>query len=265
MKQKLFPLSIRSRNFSCKPLKELLFPIKVIYRMGSQTPTNLITKQRKVLEINQPEACKVSGDKILMKTRFTKAKIPTAEWFVINPLDKDNEKIQYYLNKWKRIIIKHKYSSKGNGIYLIENMEDYLQFLQNKQHKLEDYICERYYKYCKEYRIHVTKKGCFYACRKMLKHDANVRWHRHENNSVWILEDNELFNKPNNWENIVNDCIKALKSLHLDIAAFDVKVQTNTQEIPKYIILESNSAPALGDFGLQQYKKILTTYVNETL
>ena len=99
----------------------------------------------------------------------------------------------------------------------------------------------------------------------MLKQDADVRWHRHENNSVWILENNELFNKPNNWDNIVEDCIKALKALHLDIAAFDIKVQTNTQENPKYIILESNSAPALGTYGIQQYKQMLTSYINENI
>ena len=59
--------------------------------------------------------------------------------------------------------------------------------------------------------------------------------------------------------------IKALKALHLDVAAFDVKVQTNTQETPKYIILESNSAPALGEYGLEKYKTMLTTYINENI
>ena len=260
---KQFPLSIRSRNKSCKPLKELTFPIKVIYRMGSQTPTTMITKQKRVLEINSPEACRLSGDKILMKTRFTRAKIPTAKWFTINPKDIDHEKIKHYLIKWGTLIIKHKHSSKGNGIYLIKSIEDYLQFLQDKQYPLQSYICEQYHNYSREYRVHVTKTGCFYACRKMLKQDAEVRWHRHENNSVWILEDNEMFDKPSNWNDVVNDCVKALKALNLDIAAFDVKIQTNKYKNPKYIILESNSAPALGDYGLEKYKQLLTKYVNE--
>jgi hypothetical protein len=62
---------------------------------------------------------------------------------------------------------------------------------------------------------------------------------------------------------VINDCVKALKSLNLDIAAFDVKIQTNKYKNPKYIILESNSAPALGDYGLEKYKQLLTKYVNE--
>ena len=97
----------------------------------------------------------------------------------------------------------------------------------------------------------------------MLKQDAEVRWHRHENNSVWILEDNEMFDKPSNWDTVINDCIRALKALNLDIAAFDIKIQTSKHKNPKYIILESNSAPALGEYGLQKYKQLLTQYVNE--
>ena len=56
-----------------------------------------------------------------------------------------------------------------------------------------------------------------------------------------------------------------LKALNLDIAAFDVKVQTNKYKYPKFIILESNSAPALGEYGLQKYKQLLTQYVNENV
>ena len=100
--------------------------------MGSQTPTSIITKQKQVLEINSPEACRLSGDKILMKTRFTRAKIPTAKWFIINPNDVDHEKIKYYLKQWNTLIIKHKHSSKGNGIYLIKNIEDYFASKVNK-------------------------------------------------------------------------------------------------------------------------------------
>lgn len=261
MKLRTFPISIRSKNYSCKPLKALQFPIKVIYRMGSITPTSKITNQKKYIEINSVESCKVSSNKILMKTRFTRGKITTAEWFTVNPNDKHHAKVKHYLSIWDTIIIKHIHSSKGNGIYLIKSIDDYNNFLKIKKHPINTYIFEKYYLYSREYRLHVTENGCFYTGRKMLKNDAVERWHRHGCNSVWIYENNPLFDKPSNWNDIERMCVNALKALNLDIAAFDVKVQTNKYKYPKFIILESNSAPALGELGIMEYTKILNNYV----
>lgn len=260
-------LIVRSRNKSCAPLREIEVPYSVIYRMGSTTATKDILKHRNnknpLLEINSIKSCVLSGNKIYMKYRFTRAKISTAEWFMDTMEDIENKRVQHYLNIWKTLIVKHRYSSKGNGIYLIKSIEDYRQFLNNKEHKLCEYIIERYYNYSREYRIHVTKNGYFYASRKMLKNEAAVRWHRHADNSVWINEDNKLFNRPDNWNKIVEDCINALKSLGLDIAAFDVKVQSKDNICPKYIILESNSAPSLGEIGINKYKEQLIKLINE--
>jgi type I restriction enzyme S subunit len=36
----------------------------------------------------------------------------------------------------------------------------------------------------REYRLHVTADGCFYACRKMLKADAEERWYKNDSNCV---------------------------------------------------------------------------------
>ena len=255
-------LIVRSRNLSCAPLRQIEVPYRVIYRMGSETPTNQIFRKKipkgaKVLEINSPEACHISGDKILMKHRFEKGRIRTAKWFVISPGDHNDERIRYYLNKWDKIIAKHKHSSKGNGIYLITSYEDYINFRKDNN-SIEDFIFERYYSYTREYRIHVTKDGCFYACRKVLLNDAVDRWHRHANNSVFLLENNLKFDKPENWDEIVLDCVHALKALNLDIAAFDVKVSKDG----KWIVLESNSAPALGELGIQKYTEVLNKMIN---
>lgn len=231
--------------------------------MGSTTPTSEILKKRKrnskipLIEINSPESCKISGNKILMKTRFTRAKVDTAEWFVcINNI----QKISHYLNKWKKIIIKHKNSSGGNGIYLIESIDDFIKFASEAEFPLNTYICERYYTYSREYRLHITKDGCFLADRKMLKNDADVRWHRHANNSVWISEENPKFNRPDNWDLIVKSCVNALKSVGLDIAAFDIKIQNSNVKNPKWIILECNSAPSLGEKSLELYKTKLKEF-----
>ena len=82
---------------------------------------------------------------------------------------------------------------------------------------------KKYYTYTREYRLHITKDGCFYACRKMLKRDAEED--RHDSNCVWIVEDNPEFNKPDNWNDIVSDCVKAMQSVGLDICAIDIKMQ----------------------------------------
>lgn len=261
-------LIVRSKNVSCKDLREIETPYRVIYRMGSSTPTGEILTRRKpnsrkpLLEINTPQSCVLSNDKIKMKRRFTHAKLPTAEWFTVKDVESGKQKVTYWLTKWRRIIAKHKHSSKGNGIYLIETIRDYENFVQKTERPVTEYVFERYYTYSREYRLHVTKNGCFFANRKMLREDADIRWHRHDSNSVWILEDNELFNRPNNWDEIVNSCVNALKSLGLDIAAFDVKVQKSDVENPKWIILESNSAPSLGDVTKEKYKTMLIEMIN---
>lgn len=257
-------LKLRSRNFSCEPLKQIETPIPVIYRMGSVTPLNKIFKRKipkRYLEINSVQACRISGDKYLMKKRFNHARIKSAPWFTINGRDYNNQRILHYLNKWNTIIAKRYNSSKGKGIYLIKSIEDYLKFrtqIQAERYYVEDFIFERYYTYTKEYRIHVTKDKCFYACRKMLIENAQDRWHRHGNNSVFIYEENPKFDKPQNWDEIVNECINALKALRLDIAAFDVKVSKKGD----FIIMESNSAPALGERGIQEYTKIIKEWID---
>lgn len=250
-------LIVRSRNTSCASLRELVVPRTTILRLGSTTPTEKITKNPNPIEINTAQACAISGNKIWMRQALTEHNIPIAEGICTS----DMETLRKFFEEHGTIICKHIHSSKGKGIYLIRCHEELLDWAD--YHELKDFVFEKYYTYSREYRIHVTKHGCFYAGRKMLKNDAKDRWHRHGNNSVWVLESNPMFDKPSNWDDIVNSCIDALKAIGLDIAAFDVKVQNNKHKEPKYIILESNSAPALGELGIERYKEILTRMINE--
>lgn len=250
-------LIVRSRNTTCAPLKELVVPRTTILRLGSTTPTKEITKNPNPREINTAQACAISGNKIWMRQALTKHNIPIAEGICTNNIDDVLE----FLEEHGTIICKHIHSSKGKGIYLLSSKDELKEWAED--HNLRNYVFEKYYTYTREYRLHVTKEGCFYTCRKMLKKDAKVRWHRHNVNSIWIVEENPLFDKPTNWDSIVDSCVKALKAIGLDIAAFDVKVQSNQHKEPKYIILESNSAPSLGEKGLERYKTILTRIINE--
>ncbi len=51
----------------------------------------------------------------------------------------------------------------------------------------------------------------------------------------------ESFNKPNNWQEIIDECVKALKAIGLDVAAFDVKVAA--KDTNEYIIIGIEFSP----------------------
>ena len=260
-------LKIRTKNHTAQPLKNLIeVNTRAAFRLGSLTQTEEIFPRgvalnKPIIEINTAEACHNSGDKRLMKQLFTECGVKTAEWIDLNVAVYDQE------NKWNYFpsIIKHFNSCKGQGIYLIENQNDLDEFIDNNRN-LSNYVIERYMNFSKEYRLHVTKDGCFYACRKMLKEDAEERWHRHDMNSVWIVEENPLFEKPSNWVDIEAECIKALDAVGLDIGACDVKVQSEKGHDrggnPEFIVLEINSAPSFGEVTIKKYEEQLRKMLN---
>lgn len=270
-------LKIRTKNHTAQPLKNLIeVNTRAVFRLGSLTPIEEIFPRgvalnKPIIEINTAEACHNSGDKILMKTLFTENEVKSAEWSSLSIelmkmfedagalMINNNEALNIGWNKFPAII-KHKNSCKGNGIFYIESEDDLISFMDSHDN-LQNYIIEKYYNYSKEYRLHITKDGCFYTCRKMLKEDAEERWHRHDMNSVWIMEENPLFEKPSNWDLIVEECVKAMNSLGLDICSVDVKVQSEKNKDrggnPEFVILECNSGSAMGEVTLIKYEEQL--------
>jgi len=267
-------LKIRTKNHTAQPLKNLIEVNKrTVFRLGSITPTEEIFPRgvalnKPIIEINTVEACHNSGDKILMKECFDKLSVKSAPWCKLdNEIDEgyvDIMSIKYGLELHFPAIIKHKNSCKGEGIFLVNDQEELDSFIAEKS--TNNYIIEKYYNYSKEYRLHVTKDGCFYTCRKMLKEDAEERWHRHDMNSVWIVEENPLFEKPSNWDLIVEESVKAMKSLGLDICSVDLKVQSEKNHDrngnPEFIILECNSASSMGEITLVKYEEQLRKMLN---
>ena len=57
----------------------------------------------------------------------------------------------------------------------------------------------------------------------MLKSDApeEVRWYRNDAHCVWIMEDNESFDKPVNWDSIVEECVKSVDAITHNSVVFD--------------------------------------------
>lgn len=272
---------IRSRHPShdvFRNRKELKFPFRSVIRFGSTTELpDTVAKGGKRIELNSTEAIKNSASKLRMKNCFTKSKVKTADWYVHksndtfaahdNLKDKDHEinisKLPY------PIVAKHHFGSRGNGNYLLNSQQELQNWMKGKD--LSNYIFEKFYNYNREYRLHVTKNGCFYTCRKMLKSDVpkDKRWFRNDSNSVWIVEENEQFEKPINWKVIEEQCVKALEATGLDFGACDVRVQSaknsdgNKRKEVDFIIVEINSAPSFGDRTEVEYLKELPKILKE--
>lgn len=244
-----FYTRVYSRHPSHSPLrKSILLPFRSMVRFGSTTPSEI------KIQCNSIEAVKNSSDKRRMKKCFVDAKVSTAEWI-------DGTTTKEEIIKWSKerypIVSKHRFGSRGTGNQLHEDEKSLKAFLSNCN--LNDYIFEKFYSYSREYRLHVTEDGCFYTCRKMLKNETpdEKRWFRNDSNSVWIMDTNPQFDRPSNWKVIESECVKALKSIGLDVGAFDVRVQGKDKKDPKFIVIESGSAPSFGEVTLQKYREII--------
>jgi D-alanine-D-alanine ligase-like ATP-grasp enzyme len=254
---------LRSRNGRLLSL----LPFKSVIRFGSSKELDdTIINGGNRIELNTIEAIKNSSNKLLMKTCFTNDEVKTADWYLNTGSnfmksstgeDKNIEELPY------PIISKHIRGSRGTGNKKHNNLEELQTWIEGKD--LSNYIFEKFYNYNREYRLHVSKDGCFYTCRKMLKRDCpvNKRWFKNDSNSVWIMEENDSFDKPVNWDIIVVECIKALTSVGLDFGAIDLRIQSskNNKDVvrddPKFIIVEINSAPSFGEVTLEKYIEVL--------
>jgi hypothetical protein len=262
-----FRPQIRSRHPSHNGLRLQLslLPFRSVVRFGSTTESK---DNKSRVEINSIQSIKNSSNKLLMKQCFVNAEVKTADWWrcfldlnIIKFVHEgiENRGTELIENLPYPIVAKHHFGSRGKGNTLIKSIEEFNIWIKSKT--LSNYIFERFYNYAHEFRLHVTKDGCFYTCRKALKSDVaeEEKWHFHDDTCVWFMEDNEKFLKPNSWNNIVSDCIKALEAVGGDLLAFDVKVQSPTnnkdkvREYQEYILLECNSAPSFGDVTLQKY------------
>jgi carbamoylphosphate synthase large subunit len=246
-------------------LKKLCNKRSVI-RFGSSTElTDVFSRNNTRVQLNTVEAIKNSASKLRMKNCFTEAGVKTADWWKVSDLPKDLSTLPFPL------IGKHIFGSRGRGNSFIKTVEELQAWIKGKD--LSNYIIEKYYNFVREYRLHVSKNGCFYTCRKMLKQDTpeDKKYQRHDDNCVWIVEENPLFDKPTNWEAIVAESVKALKSTGLDFGALDLRVQSakdskgKVRPDPEFIIIEINSAPSMGDITIIKYNEELPKLINSKL
>jgi len=248
-------LKIRSRHPSHAVLRRKIRTgdKRIVLRLGSTSIVEGATH-----EINTPEAVRNSANKGLMKAKFTEHNVRTAKYIFATNEAQLTEWISNNNFGDKKLIIKSLTGSRGRGLYLVQNGTEALEWFRS--HGYGNHIIEKYYNYNREYRLHISKNGCFYTNRKMLREDAQERWYRNDNNCTWILETNPKFNKPTNWDVIVEECVKALKAVGLDIGACDVRVASSTND---FIICEINSAPSFGEITAQRYEAELNRLIQQ--
>ena len=266
-KYTLFRPMILSRHPShdilrLKHKKIAALPYRSVIRFGSSTEIeDTVAKGGNRIEINTVNAIKISANKLLMKQKFTEAGVRTANWRQHCPIEGLTD-LEF------PIVAKAHYGSKGKGNTLLKTHEEYLEWTSGKN--LSNYIFEKFMNFGHEFRLHVTEDGCFYTCRKALKQDVpeDQKWRRHDDICVWFLESNENFHKPNSWNDIVSDCVKALKAVGADLLSFDVRVQTprdkdgNLRPYQEYILLECNSASSM-DNGTGEVSVCAQKYIDE--
>jgi glutathione synthase/RimK-type ligase-like ATP-grasp enzyme len=250
---KFFRPNVRSRHDTHSILRKLLplMPFRSIVRFGSPTVLgDEVSQGGNRIELNTVEAVRNSSDKLRMKRKFTEHNVPTAAWC---ELSQWNNQFEF------PVVVKHRFGSRGEGNYLIKSAEDLARWRNGKTEN--NYIIEKYHAYNREYRLHVTKDGYSYACRKVLRANTpeNQRWYRNDQNSNWLVESNAAFDKPVNWDAIITAAVNAMKAVGLDFCAVDLRVQSaedkkgRPRTAPEFFILETNSAPSFGDITTLRY------------
>lgn len=238
-------LRVRGKQACHHELSGTKVPYAATYRARSRTVLN-----RKCIHINRPDKVINADDKYLMHKCFDKSAIKCAEWQLASEP----------LNLKAPLVAKHRLGSRGIGVYLLKTDKDVKEFIKSRKIDLHNFILERFKNFRREYRMHVWAGGCFYSCRKALQRDCpdNLKWKMNDSNCTWFTDQNKCkFLKPENWEEIESECVKALDSLGLDVVGFDVKVADDG----RFFIVEANSAPTIGSKGIERYKQILPSIV----
>ena len=260
-----FRPKVRSRHPSHSVLRTQLplLPFKSVVRLGSTTEVpDTLDKGGRRIECNSIESIKNSASKLRMKECFTKALVKTAKW------TRDRNQIGTEGLEYP-IVAKSIFGSRGEGNTLLNTKEEYDLWTKGKD--FNHYIFEKFHNYSLEFRLHISEEGCFYACRKALKKDCpeNLKWRHHDDTCVWYTEQNADFRRPKNWDDIVADCVKALKAVGADVLSFDVKVQGATtgkkskeREYQDYILIECNSASSM-DNGKDEISICASKYIEE--
>lgn len=277
-KYTMFRPRVRTKNHTANDLRPdsqnlPLFPFKSVIRLGSTTTLrDDITSGGSRIECNTVQAVKNSSNKLVMKHLFNEFNINQAKGFILDGKVLKNMFTNETVNFGDEesikfpLLAKKVYGSKARGMVKLDDKAAYDEFIQGQTN---GYYFEEFKNYAREYRLHISKNGCFYTCRKVRKNESEIRWFFNNDTCNWLLETNENFDKPVNWDEIVKQSVNALKAVKLDVGAVDVRIQSaktpkgKKRKDPSFIICEINSAPSFGEVTLTKYVEEIPKILNE--
>jgi glutathione synthase/RimK-type ligase-like ATP-grasp enzyme len=268
LKKKIFTkffTQVRSRHPSHSVLRRAIGPFSVrsVIRLGSTTELEDGIKR---IEINSVEGIRNSSSKLRMKRCFAQANVKTANWYTYNGTDfistNKNEKAVFTINELRYpIIAKGIFGSRGQANTKLDSPQALTTWLKGKN--TGGYIFEEFFDSSREYRFHISTDGVFLTWRKLRKNDTpdNQRWFFNNQNCNWVSEQHELYNRPATYNEIAKECLKALKSVGLDIGGCDVRVNKKGD----FKIIEINSACSLAEVTATAYKAELTKLITNKI
>jgi D-alanine-D-alanine ligase-like ATP-grasp enzyme len=246
---------IRTKNTTANPLrKAILVPFLAVARLGSRTPTSEVFPRAisRVRECNTVAGVENSRDKIRMKRCFTERNVTQAIMYHGSFQNIDTIKAHFGITSAEyQLVGKAICGFQGKGMVLINNDTELREFCRT--HTPQNFFIELFYNYGREYRLHATQSEVFLTWRKLRSKDATERWFFNSHNCNWVGEGNQLFNKPANWDQLCMEAVNAVTAVGLDIGAVDIRV--SSQDTRQFIVCEVNSAPALGEDGIEAYRE----------
>lgn len=233
-------LKLLSRHPTHDSLRALLLCDKTLLRLGSSTK---VDESKYQYVLNSIEAIETSKNKLLMKEAFLRAGVKSPEFYMITDLNPD--KLKYPM------VAKHMLGSRGTGNYLLNSADELKHFIKKKSN-IKDFLFERYCNYAYEYRIHVSTLGVFLIWQKLMKRATpeSKKWVYNNDNCVFVSKDNASFVRIANIEKLNTLCLNALNAVGLNIGSIDLKINKKGE----MTVIEINSAPSLGEIGIEHYK-----------
>lgn len=185
-----------------------------------------------------------------MKILFDQNNIPSPKWYFVDSNGVRNGFTGELVNTNDvrfPLVGKVKYHAKGEGMVKIDSMEELSSFIRENR----GYHFEEFFNGTREYRIHCSPllEDEIFSVRKVRtkNEDGELPWHFHLNQGAFLKD----FEKPSNWNQIVQASKDAVAALGMDIGAVDVRTSRRGD---RFVIIEVNSSPGMADNTESHYR-----------
>jgi glutathione synthase/RimK-type ligase-like ATP-grasp enzyme len=211
-------------------------PYNTVVRLGGTKPYDGYD-----IQVNSATAIQNSVNKLIQKNLLLAAGLKTL------PV------IEQY-NGIFPCVLKGVVRSCGTKVMVANNKKEYDKAAKDLENR---YYIEPLFNTTSEYRLHCTRDSVFFAVKKF-KRNAN---------DIIITHDNHYnkrdFIKPRLWAEVQKECLKAMQTLDLDIACFDVLYSSANDNKHEFVIAEANTNPELLANTLKAYKQTLDGIIKQ--